>query len=149
MQKTICSPRLFYTALERLLSGPGQRNSEIIIIILPHASGYISLYYQMIAEAHWQRQKSHSNDLSLSQFISVSTLHDSRIWRKRGIMVSGPREQFRPTTAAPASSNFRHASENGTWSTVSSGLYGVSVITAGNPGDLLKHSVKLGSWLHY
>ena len=61
------------------------------------------------------------------------TLHTFLISLISGIMVAGPRAQLSPTTAAPASSNFRHASGIGISSVVSSGIYADRVITAGRP----------------
>ena len=62
---------------------------------------------------------------------SLTSLSGSR-------MVVGPRKQLSPTTAAPASSSFLHASPIGTPSASSSFICGATVITAGIPVKLNK-----------
>ena len=54
-------------------------------------------------------------------------------------MVLGPREQLRPTTAAPLASSLRLASMTDTSSTVRSGKYTAIVIAAGNPGNRIEY----------
>lgn len=67
------------------------------------------------------------------QCVKVLTFTTLRIFRSSGSITFGPLSQFRPTIAAPASSNLWHASYKGTPSTDFSDIYGAMVITAGNP----------------
>ncbi len=64
----------------------------------------------------------------------------SRTRLTSGSIVCGPRMQFRPTTAAPASSSRRHASSGVQPSRVSGARWTASVITAGSPVSAITSS---------